>query len=86
MQAVSPDGRLLATGGRKGSLHLWQLQGHPDDADPGTSCSEATVLVDDAEVSFLLRDAKEIAAVRSLTEHRIAPQCSMCKNGCQIPA
>lgn len=29
---------------------------------------------------------KEIAAVRSLTEHRIAPQCRMCKNSCQIPA
>ena len=49
VQAVSPNGSLLATGGRKGSLHLWQLQDNPDD-DPARSPSRATVMVEDAEV------------------------------------
>ena len=53
MQAVSPDGRLLATGGRKGSLHLWQLQDNLD-ADPARSHLQASILVEDAEVSFQL--------------------------------
>ena len=49
MQAVSPDGNVLATGGRKGSLHLWQLQENLD-ADPARSHSQASILVEDAEV------------------------------------
>ena len=53
VQAVSPDGSLLATGGRKGGLHLWQLQDNPD-ADPARSHSRASVMVEDAEVSIIV--------------------------------
>ena len=56
MQAVSPDGGVLATGGRKGCLHLWQLQDNPD-ADPARSHSRATVMVEDAEVRVPLEFA-----------------------------
>ena len=53
MQAVSPGGDVLATGGRKGSLHLWQLQDNLD-ADPARSHLQASILVEDAEVCFPL--------------------------------
>ena len=51
VQAVSPNGDLLATGSRKGCLHLWQLQDNPD-ADPARSHSQATIMVEDAEVAL----------------------------------
>ena len=68
VQAVSPDGRLLATGGRKGSLHLWQLQDNPD-AGPARSHSQSSIMVEDAEVSILCRPACKSALPS------IPPQC-----------
>ena len=56
MQAVSPDGSVLATGGRKGSLHLWQLKDNLD-VDPARSHSQASILIEDAEVCFPLAGA-----------------------------
>ena len=53
LQAVSPDGGVLATGGRKGCLHLWQLQENLD-TDPASSRSRATLMVEDAEVHVIL--------------------------------
>ena len=56
LQAVSPDGGVLATGSRKGSLHLWQLQDNLD-ADPARSHSQASILVEDAEVCFYVLES-----------------------------
>ncbi|CAK0786987.1 hypothetical protein CVIRNUC_010203 [Coccomyxa viridis] len=63
--AVSPGGDVLATGGRKGSLHLWQLQDNLD-ADPARSHLQASILVEDAEELASDSGAQHWEAVDSL--------------------